>query len=1162
MQKPNVTISTFNVGGLKKRPSKILDLFEKVKTFDICIFQETHFYSVSDLLFFNQIFEAKYKIFHSLAKSHSSGICILFSNWITVDLSMQIFEIPGRCLAFKFPIHNEYFILCGVYTPAQKNGRDRFFTELLEKLRGVTDFSNIILSGDFNFVENPSIDRYPESNRRQFIEPGFRSFLEIKQAFSLEDVFRNSNPLGKIFTFVSHFKTMSRIDRCYVSVNLLETCVDCKSVIIPDFQHRLFISYFRFGEFNKFGPSYWKMNTLNLEKEDLIIVLNNILGTFRVKSQHIDGEAFIIMYEMLKIDISEACKRYAIEVSRHKKSVKTQMERDINFLLRKTSLFPENYALKDELALKVSNLRNFHSEEIRSRLHKTHYHSFLQGQHTLASAKRSQKLSNAEKIFHSLLSINGCELFNLDDIIPEMRQQFSQLFSKGKIDNLARDYMLGTPKNLDYLNFSILEGEIKEQEIECVINELKTNKSPGIDGFPSEFFKKFKSHLCPILYKLFNVIYKYGKLPSSMYFGVITQIFKGKGNRNSRENWRPITLLNVDYKILTKVLFNRLKIIAKDIIDVDQTCSIPGRDIRQGIFTIFSVIDKVNYYSENGIVMSVDQKAAFDMVEWEYLWKTLAYFGIPPCFIKWIKMIYLENHVKSTVAVNGFLSEFFMIGRGLRQGCPLSPLLYIFVAESLANKIRDDSNICGIKLGNFCVKLSNYADDINFMLSDYNSVRHIFDTFEIFRRASGATVNNEKTQILLLGNFKKPPKGLEKFIVQHIKIYGVYFNYKGFDVKKSFESSESKIRHLLSLTAHSEFSLESKSIFMNTFFLSKFFYCALFMTPTEDLFDLTNKAVTRFLWYPSRKPKIKSVIAHRSRKDGGVGLPNLKMKILAFRLMFLIKINNYSSTKAFQWFLNRYVTLKTASRRSFSSHPNFYSELLNAENSTGIDISSDEIVLYGQPYIRKNTCTKKIYNIVICKSSDRPADILQKMWRQILNEPSLNLSSFWKNNFVKFADARSNDIHFLLTNNALVTRIRISKWDKNTTEFCKYCWNHGKRERETNLHAIIHCDRIVVFWNRICKLLNLYGFPSSNPAKIFGIENPENSATKGLINAALQIAQRVIWNTRIDYETKMNEIDIWKRYKTTLKNVWEKYKKYGDNRDTIQEIINKLESIQ
>ena len=135
---------------------------------------------------------------------------------------------------------------------------------------------------------------------------------------------------------------------------------------------------------------------------------------------------------------------------------------------------------------------------------------------------------------------------------------------------------------------------------------------------------------------------------------------------------------------------------------------------------------------------------------------------------------------------------------------------------------------------------------MNFFLSDEGSIAKIFEYFELYKMATGANLNHEKTQILKLGN--PAISNFEHYVTTKIKIYGIVFNDQGFDKKGSFDKAEKNIQKLLCLNAHSEFSLESRSIFISTYFLSKFWYCALFINPPEELVQLTNKAIVRFLW--------------------------------------------------------------------------------------------------------------------------------------------------------------------------------------------------------------------------------------------------------------------------------------------------------------------------
>ena len=197
---------------------------------------------------------------------------------------------------------------------------------------------------------------------------------------------------------------------------------------------------------------------------------------------------------------------------------------------------------------------------------------------------------------------------------------------------------------------------------------------------------------------------------------------------------------------------------------------------------------------------------------------------------------------------------------------------------------------------------------MNFFLSNQTSIQKNFELFDVYNRASGATLNFKKTKILKLGNTELNCFSTNE--VKKLKIYGVFFDRNGFDRTKSIEQAESSIRKLSGLYPHSEFSLDSRSIFINTYFLSKFWYCACFIRPPDDLIQLANKAITRFLWYPSRMPKMKGAVIKNSKKFGGIGAPDIERKITAFRVMFLAKISTYSSLKCFHYVIERYQSIK------------------------------------------------------------------------------------------------------------------------------------------------------------------------------------------------------------------------------------------------------------
>ena len=166
--------------------------------------------------------------------------------------------------------------------------------------------------------------------------------------------------------------------------------------------------------------------------------------------------------------------------------------------------------------------------------------------------------------------------------------------------------------------------------------------------------------------------------------GAIKISFK-KGDRIRIKNYRPITLLNVDLKIITKALSVRLNTVISKLIHVNQTC-VSGRKIDNNIHIVQNLIDLINEEDGEAAFIFLDQEKAFDRMDHSFIFKTLKKFGFGENFIGWVKT--LCNDTKSFVKVNGYETMEFKIERGVRQWCCLSPLLYILAAESLSSHIR------------------------------------------------------------------------------------------------------------------------------------------------------------------------------------------------------------------------------------------------------------------------------------------------------------------------------------------------------------------------------------------------------------------------------------------------------------------------------------------
>ena len=129
--------------------------------------------------------------------------------------------------------------------------------------------------------------------------------------------------------------------------------------------------------------------------------------------------------------------------------------------------------------------------------------------------------------------------------------------------------------------------------------------------------------------------------------------------------------------------------------------------------------------------------------------------GFGPSFVQWVDLLYCG--VQSAVNVNGHVSSFFSLSRGVRQGCPLSPLLYVLYSEVLACNIRANPSITGLSLPGIPSPLpviSKYADDTNLVVTSDQAIRAVFETYSLFEKGSGSRLNLSKSKGLWLGSWR------------------------------------------------------------------------------------------------------------------------------------------------------------------------------------------------------------------------------------------------------------------------------------------------------------------------------------------------------------------------------------------------------------------------
>ena len=281
-----------------------------------------------------------------------------------------------------------------------------------------------------------------------------------------------------------------------------------------------------------------------------------------------------------------------------------------------------------------------------------------------------------------------------------------------------------------------------------------------------------------MLVESFNEAFNKKEMSASQRKAIITLIEKKDKDRCFLENWRPISLIHVDSKIASKVISARIIKVLPTIIHFNQTGYVKDRYTGEAAKSILDIMTYTKQTSKSGVLLFIDFEKAFDSIEWNFLLKSLNCFGFGPNLIRWVETFY--SGISSCIINNGICSADFNVTRGVRQGDPLSPYLFVLAIELIAIAIRQSKDITGITIGSTEFKLNQYADDLTVTLDNLKSVEALFTLLENFEKCSELKVNQRKTEAMWLGasrNDNASPLGLKwKKCVKALGIYYTYYN--------------------------------------------------------------------------------------------------------------------------------------------------------------------------------------------------------------------------------------------------------------------------------------------------------------------------------------------------------------------------------------------------
>jgi len=995
----NCKLLTLNVRGLNKEGKRrSVYRYIKTKNIDVCYLQETYSSKGIEHFWKNQWGG---QIYFSHGSNHAKGVMILIRPGFNIEVEKAVCDSEGRYILLHANINGQHVVMLNIYAPNIENEQIEFYNRIQTLLKDEIDKEcAILIAGDMNLILDPCMDRkggnFIASKMYHNVTDLFHCIMD---EWNLCDLWRRKNPDIKRFTWRQKSPPIhSRLDMWLVSDHIQDFCTEIDIWPSVRSDHSAVTLKLHNIDLAK-GNGLWKLNNSYLQDDAYVKELIPQFDIWREESEILQDKR--MTWEYIKYKVRDFSIKYGKKKKRETINTEKYLEQRLRDIEEEIDQYDNeaNFAAeKESIINKLKSIDNYRTEGLILRTKSTWYE---EGERSNKYFLRLLSRNVIKTNMNKLCTDSGI-ITNQQEILQKQAEFYQGLYSDkvNKTESEMSTYLdnVITP-SISEQDRVLCSGIITYEECEKTLMMMKNNKTPGNDGLTVEFYKKFWKEIGSLLVETFNLSYECGQLSNSQRQAIIVLIDKGK-DRTLLKNWRPISLLNVDYKLLSKTIAERLKRVLPNIIHTDQVGFIKGRNIVDNIRSLLDLLEYTKSYNLPGILINIDFEKAFDSVSWKFIEVVMQEkFKFDAAFIEWIKVLY--NGACSCILNNGFTSKYFPLHRGVRQGDPLSPYIFILVAEVLGCVVRQNHHIQGIDIEGKSLKLLQYADDTNGIVLNLKSAKVFLDTVETFGQFSGLLLNKEKTEALWLGKCSKyheKPLGIN-WPEKPIRVLGAYVSYDYNECDKlNYEVKISKCQSLLNDWKGRSLSLLGKIQVIKTFIISQFLFVTSALVMPSKYVNHVNKMVISFLW-GGGKSLVSKEVMYKRKVDGGLEVPDLAKMISVSNIKWIKRFLE-DSTGYWKLFfvhflrscnLNINVLLPSnyniKSLRKLQKLPEFYRNVLS-DCIKYVDTShsrknfiwyNQNINIENKPVYYKDFYNVGIYNI--CDLYDKNRDIIPfKKW--------------------------------------------------------------------------------------------------------------------------------------------------------------------------------------
>ncbi|CAI6010189.1 unnamed protein product [Closterium sp. NIES-65] len=550
-------------------------------------------------------------------------------------------------------------------------------------------------------------------------------------------------------------------------------------------------------------------------------------------------------FELLLGRLNAGLRAYTKEENKRVKKTTAHLAEVVAELHQEQMRNPSCQKTSDLFHVRDAQLREYHASK-RDRLHvMTGTDAELAGEvpSPFLSARvkvRKQKTQIAE------LKVGDVKISDSPGILTAATKYFTDLFGTDGRTSTERWKPLAGRK-LDAETAAGLAADWTEEEVKQAFKALADGKSPGKDGLPKELFERHWDVLGKEFLRMAQSFSVSATIPASIK-EAITILLHKKGEKDNLDNYRPITLLNFTYKVLARVVANRMKMHLHKVISAEQYGFIPGRRISEAIGVVADVIEAAKKGNEDWYMLLVDFRKAFDSVSRSFLFTILKEMGFPERFVGWVEGLHKDTRTR--LLINGWLGEAVDVKSGVRQGCPLAPYLFLCAVEPLAQEAeRRKIGLCN--KANQRLAYVGYADDTTLFLDGKRQIARAEKLLAWFAGLSGLQTNKGKSVILPIGhNIGRRPGTLGGFkwakADEAERVMGVWVTPSGSSEPTWKRAFEKIIVELIKWKALF-LTIAARVVIINCYITPRIAYQAQVYPPSEEIWKKLVKLIHNFL---------------------------------------------------------------------------------------------------------------------------------------------------------------------------------------------------------------------------------------------------------------------------------------------------------------------------